>query len=61
MTAKNDNTPELKPCPFCGSETICMDEVDRHLPFNAYCFDCSADGPMASTKKEAIAWWNTRA
>jgi Lar family restriction alleviation protein len=54
-------TPELKPCPFCGS-----DDVYVHCPGDyghVACKECDADGPyvMADNLQVIIDAWNTRA
>lgn len=44
-----------KPCPFCGSDDIRMDEsiIDY-----CYCPDCGVSGPIAKSKERAINFWN---
>ena len=41
----DDDMNELKPCPFCGSEEICFN--DLVTPDYVTCIDCGADGPLA--------------
>lgn len=36
---------DLKPCPFCGSEEICLN--DTVAPDYVTCIDCGTDGPLA--------------
>ena len=55
---------ELKPCPFCGSNKISIDEVfseDRGCNdfYVASCVDCHAE-VWEDTSEEAIHRWNTR-
>ena len=50
-------TPELRPCPFCGSINL---GVKLGVPLNVRCLDCETDGPHAGTRQEAIAKWNIR-
>ena len=46
---------EVKPCPFCGGEDICvgLNEFNRVVPF---CEKCGCSGPTT-----ANAAWNARA
>ena len=55
---------ELKPCPFCGSNTL---ELDKEIsPTGDYsiwfvtCYDCPCQGVRGDTREEAIKAWNTR-
>ena len=45
----------LKPCPFCGSETL------RNLQVFVTCRNCGASGPGRTQDNDAIVEWNTRA
>ena len=51
---------ELKPCPFCGSDELWVDEIG-----GAYacvtCANCGCDGPGGMNTEEAYALWNRRA
>lgn len=49
---------KLKPCPFCGSTDLC-DGYTAKMRYIA-CFECSAEGPLEKTKKQAIDAWNKR-
>ena len=55
--------PELKPCPFCGSENLTLKEIGGMYNLAIECEDCLACG---SIKKDldkgetAIAAWNRR-
>ena len=56
---------ELKPCPFCGSETLEMDKEDGQ-DFNSWyitCYNCDCQGVSryGMTRDEAIKAWNMRA
>lgn len=64
---------DLKPCPFCGSQTPLVlartcnkdspyDPADRAYP-EVRCRDCNASAPGENWKGEdtAIKAWNTRA
>ena len=55
---------ELKPCPFCGSTDI---EVEEYLPescctkfWKVACTDCCGGFQSEHNKKEAVAIWNRR-
>ena len=55
-------TPELKPCPFCGSENVMVDHAGSKTPYCwAYCADCGACGETMMDAEDAAAKWNTRA
>lgn len=55
-------SPELKPCPFCGSK-----EVEVYRPEAAAwsavitCNACMAWGPEAKENEDAAERWNSRA
>lgn len=54
-------TPAL-PCPFCGRSSIRLMRADREgNPYEAWCPDCGASGPVAEEKAEARRLWNHRA
>lgn len=53
-----------KPCPFCGKENIdTWDKISAtgRTGFFAYCKECKYEGPVSSTKEEAIEARNRRA
>jgi Lar family restriction alleviation protein len=52
-------TPDLLPCPFCGSTNV--GEPLRRRPLQVACIDCGAEGPEAHTVDEARTMWNTHA
>lgn len=68
MTASEQPViPELKPCPFCGSEAVIEDSgpIDKYRSgYQIRCpaLKCPVDNPVAfgDTENEAIAAWNTR-
>ena len=54
---------ELKPCPFCGSKKVKVNQFKEYVE----CDRCGATGPFISnqflfrtTSKKAIAAWNKR-
>lgn len=56
---------ELKPCPFCGSTNIYVDEYDHHCGnkrWRVVCLECmgQVDAGIWQSKLPAIEAWNTR-
>lgn len=55
-------TPELKPCPFCGSETVIIDQDGRDDPLCwALCDECGSCGAIERGISDAAKAWNARA
>jgi hypothetical protein len=57
-------TPDLKPCPFCGFEAVVLQPSWGSDDHEAGCFngECPVEPhAWAENKDEAIAAWNTRA
>lgn len=53
---------ELKPCPFCGEETVHVhDSYCAGNGFMVLCANCTAEGPLCNTEVEAATEWNRRA
>ena len=50
--------PELKPCPFCGSENLYVHTNIEES--DVFCPECETNGPVHNSDAEAIAAWNTR-
>lgn len=48
---------ELKPCPFCGGNSI---KVDQWATWYCRCENCGSE-QISTTKEGAITAWNTRA
>ena len=56
---------ELKPCPFCGSDDVALDEFayrigDGEWESKVICYECHANTGFY-TKQEAVEAWNRRA
>lgn len=51
--------PQLKPCPFCGSEFIRLDRYSRTRWL--VCDGCGAESGHKGSEDDAIAAWNRRA
>lgn len=49
----------LKPCPFCGSNEIFIDQPDANC-FYVGCANCGVNGTTANTKERAVEAWNRR-
>lgn len=49
---------ELKPCPFCGSYDVVVDEA--YASGYARCCGCGAEGRMCDSYGEAVSAWNRR-
>lgn len=49
---------ELKPCPFCGSDSIT--NHDTLIGYSVGCDKCGAVAAHCATKAESISAWNTR-
>ena len=52
--------PELKPCPFCGSFMVEL-ENRQIMGEHVDCLNCGVEGPIADCEKDAFDFWNTRA
>lgn len=51
---------ELKPCPFCGSDSLRVAWVNRDM-CRVHCYGCGADGATCFNEQTCVEWWNTRA
>lgn len=47
---------ELKPCPFCGNESVGVDEWETYAQVT--CGKCDACGPCGNDVEEAVRLWN---
>ncbi|MCP4007043.1 MAG: restriction alleviation protein, Lar family [bacterium] len=59
----DQDTPKLKPCPFCGEPPERPDFGDDDTVWHQYaveCLNCDADGPREPSVDAAIAAWNKR-
>ena len=53
---------DLKPCPFCkGKARVYEFMTAGHIIVECTRLRCSAQGPVRTTDKSAIAAWNRRA
>ena len=56
-------TITVNPCPFCGHDDVCIDEIAPGIAA-VCCDECQTIGPHqdgAQTAEEAIAKWNKAA
>lgn len=51
-------TEKLKPCPFCGSNDVTVNDAYMHS--YARCRVCGAEGGLRESHDEAAAAWNSR-
>ncbi len=49
-----DSSPELKSCPFCGSQEVAL------VGSFVRCGSCGAAGPYGASHEEAVQRWNDR-
>ena len=54
------NKVEGKPCPFCGSEDLELDNLVDADDFYVSCRKCQVQQIANYTKEEAVRRWNTR-
>ena len=56
--SKRDSEVELKPCPFCGGNSVYLNSNT----WSSYvmCDYCDADGPVQESDDQAISAWNSR-
>ena len=50
---------EIKPCPFCGSNSLIIESNNSYFRIN--CGKCECHGPKEDTYEKAISAWNRRA
>ena len=60
MTAQDQQSHALAPCPFCGSADTTLEHVGGSS-FEAFCEHCGASGPIDSEQWRAAKGWNARA
>lgn len=51
---------ELKPCPFCGGESVYVEQIGSEGYFNVCCRNCLANVPLSGSRETAVAAWNCR-
>lgn len=54
-------TEKLKPCPFCGSRSVQVEQIGSGGYFNVCCCNCLANVPLSGSRETAVAAWNSRA
>jgi Lar family restriction alleviation protein len=57
--------PELKPCPFCGSDNVtsspCSSSLEPGVMKDVFhCSNCGSYGPIGKNKEKAKMLWNSR-
>lgn len=60
MDIKMSNGIKLKPCPFCGSGNIYVEQISSGGYFNVCCGNCLANVPLSGSRETAVAAWNCR-
>ena len=58
MSMKMSEKIKLKPCPFCGSNDVTVNDAYMHS--YARCRVCGAEGGLRDSHDEAAASWNRR-
>ena len=58
MSMKMSEKIKLKPCPFCGSDDVVVEET--YTSGYVRCRDCGAEGGFRYSHDEAVAAWNRR-
>jgi Lar family restriction alleviation protein len=56
--------PEIKACPFCGSDEVSAGKSSEYPTDRkawVTCHNCYTAGPVAGTEIDAIRYWNDRA
>lgn len=53
-------TEKLKPCPFCGSRSVYVEQISSGGYFNVCCGNCLANVPLSGSRETAVAAWNSR-
>lgn len=69
---EGDNVEKLKPCPFCGNDTVRAiitetdyayegEEIDGDVSIYINCYDCGIECVPCESGDKAIEAWNNRA
>lgn len=58
MSMKMSEEIKLKPCPFCGSKDVVVDE--EYPSRYVRCRGCGVEGGLRDSRDEAAAAWNRR-
>ena len=53
-------TEKLKPCPFCGSRSVYVEQIGSGCYFNVCCCNCLANVPLSGSRETAVEAWNRR-
>lgn len=61
MSIKMSDEIKLKPCPFCGSRSVYVEQIGSGGYFNICCGNCLANVPLSSSLEIAVYAWNCRA
>jgi hypothetical protein len=62
MTPNPNTSPELLPCPFCGTDNVALYRPALSKLWAVHCDEsCDFKGPTALSKAKAVFAWNTRA
>lgn len=61
MSIKMSDEIKLKPCPFCGSRSVYVEQIGSGGYFNICCGNCLANVPLSSSREIAVYAWNRRA
>ncbi|MBX2848915.1 MAG: Lar family restriction alleviation protein [Acidiferrobacterales bacterium] len=51
---------DLKPCPFCGSDNVMVDNIVLNDCFTAFCGDCISKSTNFPDFNDAVDAWNNR-
>lgn len=49
-----------RPCPFCGTEIVAMQNTRKHYWVDCQVVGCDIGGPVRESEEEAWKAWNTR-
>lgn len=58
MNMKMSDGIKLKPCPFCGSRNVYVEQIGSGGYFNVCCCNCLANVPLSGSRETAVNVWN---